>query len=368
MAISSSEPILAPKITTFANRNCVQHDRENRYESVMASAREFEVPDFGLGCAPIGNLYRPLSDEQAMATVLAALSEGARYLDTAPYYGHGRSEQRVGRALRHWTGQRPVLSTKVGRVLDPVTKGEEGDFGYAEPLPFRPRFDYSRDGIRRSLDGSLARLGVERVDIALIHDIGRLTHGDAHPKVLRQVLDEALPALHDARSEGLLRWIGIGVNECEVCLELLERTELDCILLAGRYTLLEQPALTTGVLDLCLKRGTRLIAAGVFNSGLLATKPDASSPYNYADVPPAILKRSRALWQACEAFGVAPQAAAVQFPALHPVVAATIVGAKSPGEVAQILEWRRQSIPVALWTALKKAGFITGDAPIAPAT
>jgi D-threo-aldose 1-dehydrogenase len=333
--------------------------------SVMAKASEFEIPDFGLGCAPIGNLYRPLSDEQAIATVHAALRAGVGYLDTAPFYGHGRSEQRIGEALRGWSGPRPMLSTKVGRVLDPVAKGEEGDFAYAEPLQFHPRFDYSRDGIRRSLEGSFERLGVEHVDIALIHDVGRLTHGDAHPRLLRQVLDEALPALHDARREGLLRWIGIGVNECEVCLELLERAPLDCILLAGRYTLLEQPALTTGLLDLCLGRGTRIIAAGVFNSGLLATKPDASSPYNYADVPPAILERSQALWRACEAFGVAPQAAALQFPSFHPAVAATIIGARSPDEIAQILEWRRQTVPPALWTALKKDGFIAADAPIA---
>jgi len=333
----------------------------------MAKASEFEVPDFGLGCAPIGNLYRPLSDEQAIATVLAALKAGVGYLDTAPFYGHGRSEQRIGEALRSWTGPRPVLSTKVGRVLDPVAKGEEGDFAYAEPLQYRPRFDYSRDGIRRSLEGSFERLGVERIDIALVHDIGRMTHGDAHPKLLRQVMDEALPALHDARSEGLLRWIGIGVNECEVCLELLERVSLDCILLAGRYTLLEQPALTTGLLDFCRKRGTMIVAAGVFNSGLLATKPDASSPYNYADVPPAILARAQALWRGCEAFGVAPQAAAVQFPTLHPAIAATIVGARSPDEIAQILAWRKQTAPPALWTALKKDGFIAADAPTGPA-
>jgi len=341
---------------------------KNQLASVMAKASEFEIPDFGLGCAPIGNLYRALSDEQAIATVVAALKAGVRYLDTAPLYGHGRSEQRIGEALRSWSASRPVLSTKVGRVLDPVAKGEEGDFAYAEPLPFRPRFDYSRDGMRRGLEGSLKRLGVDRVDVALIHDIGRLTHGDTHPKLLRQVLDEALPALHDARSEGLIRWIGIGVNECEVCLELLERAPLDCILLAGRYTLLEQPALTTGLLDLCLTRGTKIIAAGVFNSGLLATKPDASSPYNYANVPPAILERAQALWRACEVFGVAPQAAALQFPAFHPAVAATIVGARSPNEIAQILEWRRQTVPPALWTALKKDGFIVAAAPTASTT
>ena len=233
----------------------------------------FDVPAFGLGCAPIGNLYRAVSDAQAIATVHAALAGGIGYLDTAPYYGHGRSESRIGEGLREWKGARPILSTKVGRVLDPVPPGEEGDFGFAAPLPFRPRFDYSRGGARRSLEESLARLGVERIDIALIHDIGRTTHGDAHPAVMRQVLVETLPELRALKDEGLLRWIGIGVNECEVCLELLPYAELDCILLAGRYTILEQSALTTGLLDMCIVRGVRLLAAGVFNSGLLAARP-----------------------------------------------------------------------------------------------
>jgi D-threo-aldose 1-dehydrogenase len=324
----------------------------------------FKVPDFGLGCAPLGNLYQPIGDAQAIATVHAALAAGVAYIDTAPYYGHGRSEVRIGEALRSWTGARPMLSTKVGRVLDPVAPRGEGDFGYAEPLPFRPRFDYSRAGVRRSLEGSLSRLGVERIDIALIHDIGRLTHGDAHPRLLRQVLDETLPELLAAKNEGLLRWIGIGVNECEVCLELLQHASLDCILLAGRYTILEQPALSSGLLDLCAVRGTRLLAAGVFNSGLLASKPTAASTYNYESAPAAILGRAQDLWTLCETFGVAPQAVSLQFPAAHPVVASTIVGARSPQEVAQLIQWRRDRIPGALWTALKKDGFIAADAPV----
>src|SRR5882724_7637232 len=220
-----------------------------RSSRTMSQGTSFDIPAFGLGCAPLGNLYRRLSNEAAFATIHAALMAGISYLDTAPFYGHGRSEQRIGEALRARTGPRPRLSTKVGRVLDPVAPGGEGDFGYADPLPFRPRFDYSKDGVRRSLEGSLSRLGVARIDMALIHDIGRLTHGEAHPVLLRRVLDETLPALEQARSEGLVGAIGIGVNECEVCLELLAHAPLDCILLAGRYTLLEQPALTSGLLD-----------------------------------------------------------------------------------------------------------------------
>ncbi len=323
-----------------------------------------KLPAFGLGCAPLGNLYEAISDEQAVATVHAALAGGIEYLDTAPYYGHGRSEARIGKGLQSWSGTRPMLSTKVGRVLDSVAPGNEGDFGYADPLPFRPRFDYSRSGVRRSLEGSLSRLGVEHVDIAFIHDIGRLTHGDVHRGILQQVLTETIAELRAARAEGLLRWIGIGVNECEVCLELLPHEALDFILLAGRYTVLEQPALSSGLLELCTKRGVRLIAAGVFNSGLLATRPTAASKYNYSSAPAGILARANAVWTLCESFGVAPQSVALQFPAAHPVVASTVVGARSPEEIAQVTQWRKMSVPGALWTALKNDGFIAADAPV----
>lgn len=330
----------------------------------MTATREIEVPSFGLGCAPVGNLYQAIGEAQAIATIHAALAGGIGFIDTAPYYGHGRSESRIGEALSGWKGARTVLSTKVGRVLDPVAPGRQGDFGFADPLPFRPRFDFSRDGVRRSLEGSLARLGVERIDIALIHDIGRQTHGDAHPSVMRLVLDETIPELHAAREEGLLRWIGIGVNECEVCLELLQHAELDCILLAGRYTVLEQPALSSGLLDICTARAVPLLAAGVFNSGLLSARPVAASKYNYENAPVEILARARRLWETCEKFGVSPQAAALQFPAAHPAVASTIVGARSPDEVADILRWRTEPVPADLWTALKKDGFIAADAPV----
>lgn len=330
----------------------------------MNRSDKFELPDLGLGCAPLGNLYTPISDEQAIATVHAALAGGIQYLDTAPYYGHGRSEVRIGAALKSWNGLRPALSTKVGRVLDPVEPGREGEFGYADPLPFRPRFDYSRSGVRQSLEASLSRLDVQQVDVAYIHDIGRLTHRNEHPTILQQVLTETIPELLSAREEGLLRWIGLGVNECDVCLELLPRVELDVILLAGRYTALEQPALSSGLLDMCATRGTKLVAAGVFNSGLLASRPTPASMYDYQSVPPAVLSRAGELWALCESYGVAPQAVALRFPAAHPVVASTVVGARSPDEIAQVMRWRQVAIPGGLWTALKMAGFIAPDAPI----
>jgi D-threo-aldose 1-dehydrogenase len=191
-----------------------------------------------------------------------------------------------------------------------------------------------------------------------------LTHGAAHPEIFQQVLTETIPQLRAAREQGLVRWIGVGVNECEVCLVLLQREALDCILLAGRYTVLEQPALTSGLLEICAKRGTKLIAAGVFNSGLLASRPTATSKYNYENAPADVLARASRLWALCESCGVPPQAVALQFPAAHPVVASTVVGARSPEEIAQALVWRKAAIPGALWTALKKDGFIAVDAPL----
>lgn len=321
----------------------------------------------GLGGAGIGNLYRAISDEQAVATVHDALASGFGLIDTAPYYGLGRSEARIGAALRLWSGPRPLLSTKVGRVLDPLAPGEvAGDFGFADPLPFHPRFDYSRAGIRRSLEGSLERLGVDHIDFALVHDIGRHTHGDDHPRLFRQFLDEALPELDVARSEGLVGKIGIGVNEWEVALETLQEASLDCILLAGCYTLLDQAAYTSGVLNHCAEKGVRVISAAVFNSGLLATRPNEASTYNYVTASGDVLEKAQRLWRLCEELGVAPQSAALQFPLAHPAVAAVIVGARSPAEVADLARWRCASLPGELWRRLKLDGFIAEGAPVGP--
>jgi D-threo-aldose 1-dehydrogenase len=317
----------------------------------------------GLGGAGLGNLYRAVSDEEAKGAIHKAIASGFGLIDTAPYYGHGLSETRIGAALDLLRDARPLISTKVGRVLEPVDRGDPGDFGFADPMPFRPRFDYSRAGVARSLAGSLERLRIDRIDIALIHDIGAATHGAEHPQILRQALDEALPQLEAARDDGLVCDIGIGVNEWEVCIEVLERARLDCILLAGRYTLLEQPALTSGLLDLCAERGVRVYAAGVFNSGLLATRPSESSTYNYLQAPPEVVGRARRLWDTCEAFGVAPQAAALRFPLGHPAVAGIIVGARNATEVAKATFWRRTEIPAELWEALKDEGFIAREAP-----
>jgi D-threo-aldose 1-dehydrogenase len=319
----------------------------------------------GLGGAGIANLYRAVSAEEAEATIHAALRCGFGLIDTAPFYGHGLSETRIGQALAHWGGPRPLVSSKVGRVLDPVSPGSEGDFGFVEPMPYRPRFDYSRDGVRRSLEGSLERLGIEKLDIALVHDIGARVHGADHGERMRELFDQTLPALHDAQAEGLIGRIGLGVTEWEVCVEILERTHLDVIMLAGRYTLLEQPALTSGMLDLCAERGVRVLAAGVFNSGLLASKPTPQSTYEYLAVPPDILAKALDLWRACEAKRVPLAAAALQFPLRHPAVSCVVVGARSVAEIEQQAAWRKFSIPADVFDVLKRLGLIDSNAPTA---
>jgi D-threo-aldose 1-dehydrogenase len=321
------------------------------------------LPPFGLGGAAIGNLYRATSDADAEATIHAALAGRLGFIDTAPFYGHGRSETRIGAALKSWAGPRPLLSSKVGRVLDPVMPGEEGDFGFADPMPFRPRFDYSRAGVRASLEASLTRLGVDKLDIALVHDISPLVHGDEYPRQLKIVLDEALPELEAARAEGLVARIGLGVNETATCLDISERAPLDCVLLAGRYTLLEQGALTSCALDALHARGVSVIAAGVFNSGLLASAPSPESTYNYQPAPADMLARAARIWRICAGFGIPAQAAALRFPGAHPAIACVLVGARSAGEIADLLRWRAAAIPNELWAALTSERMLAEGAP-----
>jgi D-threo-aldose 1-dehydrogenase len=189
-----------------------------------------------------------------------------------------------------------------------------------------------------------------------------MTHGAEHPRVLRQVLEETLPALREASTQGLVDRIGIGVNEWEVCVELLSQVELDVVLLAGRYTLLEQPA--SGMLDLCAALGVRVLAGGVFNSGLLATRPGGASTYNYEPAHAAVIERARRLWDLCAEFGVAPQAAALQFPTAHPAIGTVLAGARSPQEVAEIASWSQAALPAELWARLRETGFIARDAPV----
>lgn len=310
-----------------------------------------ELPPLGMGTAAIGNLYRAMSDADAEATVHAALDAGIRYFDTAPHYGFGLAETRLGRAL---DGGRDVfVSTKVGRLLVPTEDRARERHAFVDALPYEPVFDYSRDGVRQSFEESLARLRRDHVDLLFAHDIDRLTHGDRHDAMLRIFLDEGYPAMRQLRDEGAVGAIGVGVNEIAICLDLLERIELDVILLAGRYTLLDRSA-ADELLPLCAAKGVRLVIGGPYNSGILAQPLSqvGTRMFDYAPASADMLARTRAVDADCARFGVPLPVAALQFPVRHPAVASVIPGMASPSEVAENVARFAARVPDDLWTAL----------------
>jgi D-threo-aldose 1-dehydrogenase len=326
------------------------------------------VTALGLGCAAIGNLYRPVSDADARGAIRCALQRGLQLFDTAPFYGFGLSEMRLGQELAPLPN-RPLISTKVGRRLVPCEVDGESRVrqGYASPLPFEPVFDYSYDGVMRSHEDSLRRLQVDHVDILLAHDIGRATHGTDDPERRTEFLRGGLKAMQKLRESGAVKAIGLGVNEWQVCIELLDTAEFDCFLLAGRYTLLDQSALAM-LLPRCAERDISIIAGGVFNSGILVngSAHAAQSHFDYAAPSPEIIEHVRRLEKICSEFKVPLPAAAIQFTSAHPQIASVIVGCASVREVDQMVEWSSQSIAPAFWSALVQAGLLPENAPTPP--
>ena len=328
-----------------------------RFDDVKAADSGTQsLPSLGFGCAPIGNLYETVSEEDAEGALREALADGIRYFDTAPYYGYGLSETRLGRALVGRPRRGFVVSTKVGRRIEFSTGASNDGFAVSG---HRAIFDYSRDGIRRSLDSSLARLRLDRIDILLLHDPGQLTHGDNHKEMLKRCLDEALPAMAELKDAGVVDFIGIGVNEQEVCLEIMPRFDLDYILLAGRYTLLEQRA-SVEVLAEAQKRAVKVIVAGPFNSGLLANADNPGTTYDYRPVHPTLLERARQIYALCASEDVDVGAAALQFPLAHPAVASVVAGLRTRQEVASAIHRLTAPIPSRLWTRLKEANVLDG--------
>jgi D-threo-aldose 1-dehydrogenase len=321
------------------------------------------VSALGLGMAPLGDLRALHDDATALATVEAALAAGITLFDAAPLYGHGLAEHRLGTILKRAPRDRFVLSTKVGRVLRPLARGETlAVQGFVGGLPFAARFDYSRDGALRSIEQSLLRLATDRLDIVLIHDIDVWTHGAAaQPRIFAEALDGAYAALAQLRAEGVVRAIGIGVNEAEVCQAFAARADLDCVLLAGRYTLLEQGGLA--FLDEAARRGIGVMLGGVFNSGVLATGSAGGGAYNYRPPPPAVLDRVRRLEAVCARFDTALPVAALRFALAHPAVSSAVLGAVAPEEVARNLAALATPVPPALWPALTEAGLLEPGAP-----
>ena len=325
------------------------------------------VTELGFGGAGLGNLYREVPDEAVAETLDAAWRQGVRYFDTAPYYGFGLSEARLGAYLRGRDRSSFVLSTKVGRLLVPAhrVKGAAERHGFCSPMPFEPVYDYSHDGALHSFEASLARLGLERIDLLLLHDLGEQTHGADHPAIFAEAMDGAYRALDRLRGEGLVQAIGLGVNEWEVCDQAMDHGDFDCFLLAGRYTLLEQGALDR-FLPRCQARGVAVIVGGPYNSGILATGVlgDGRPCYNYAPAPDAVIKRVGRIERVCRAFAVPLPAAALQFPLAHPAVAAVIPGLASGEDVRQALAYYRHPIPSAFWQALRDAGLMHREAPL----
>ena len=326
-------------------------------------ATDLEVGRLGLGCAPLGNLYREVSDTAATATVHTAWNMGIRLFDTAPHYGQGLSERRVGDALRHAGGLDYVLSTKVGRLLAPAGYAEERH-GFVSPMPFDIVYDYSYGGVMRSFEDSLQRLGLDRIDILLMHDIGRATHGESNDLLFRVAMDGGYRAMTELRENGDVRAIGIGANEAEVCEVALQRGDWDCFLLAGRYTLLEQEA-QQSFLPLCMARNCSVLIGGPYNSGILVSgvRTGHTAYYNYRPAPPDVIEKVARLEALCRQFEIPLAAAALQFPLAHPAVASVVPGVDSVDRVNHTLRLFRTPIPEAFWPALKAEGLLAEETP-----
>src|SRR5579872_5191033 len=315
----------------------------------------------GFGAAVLGNLYAEVSDAVADAAIEVALESGIRYFDTAPHYGYGLSESRLGRALAARSATGAVLSTKVGRLIVPTANDGVQSDGFAV-TGRRSVFDYSRDGILRSFESSLRRLRRQRVEVLLLHDVGQMTHGRHHESMLRQALEEALPTMRRLKEMGSCLAVGIGVNESAVCMELMGRCDLDCILLAGRYTLLEQQTINT-VMAEAHRRKIAVIIGGAFNSGLLAGATEPGTTYNYGPADVETGERARRMYAICSSLNVDVGAAALQFVLAHPAVVSVIPGLRSPDEVRTAVQRVHAQIPGRLWQELRAAGLLLPDSP-----
>lgn len=320
----------------------------------------------GFGAAPLGNLYRKVSEEDAQSALQAAYDAGIRYFDTAPQYGLGISEGRVGEALKRFSDQSVQLSTKVGRLLIDCAPDEVTPEAFVDVPQKRIVFDYSYDGVMRSFEASKARLRLDEIDILLVHDVDVFSHGsqEVSDAKVRELFDKGgYRALHELRDAGEISAIGAGVNEWQVCERLLGLGDFDGFLLAGRYTLLEQDALTS-FLPLCIERDVGIILGGPYNSGILATGPISGAKYNYEDAPQEILERVTKIQAVCQEHSTPLIAAALQFVLGHPAVKTVIPGAVNKDEVAANVALLEKPIPDDLWQDLRSAGLIRPDAPV----
>lgn len=316
------------------------------------------IPNIGLGGAPLGNMFQPVDEAVADATLQAAWEAGIRLYDTSPHYGAGLSEQRFGRLLSGKPRDEFVLSTKVGRLLQPADRPENAGPFVDEP-PYRRVIDYSADGARRSLEDSLKRLGVERLDIVYIHDVSEDQYGPQWREYFAQAMQGAAKALTRLREEGVIRGWGLGVNLIEPCRLALQQSDPDVFLLAGRYSLLEQRAPLDKLFPECLERGVGIVVGGPFNSGVLA----GGQHYDYAPIQAPIKEKTARIQAVCARFGVDMRAAALQFCLAHPAVLAVIPGTANPQRPAQYMQQLRARIPGEFWQALRDERLVEPDAP-----
>jgi D-threo-aldose 1-dehydrogenase len=319
-----------------------------------------EVTEYGFGGASLGNLYHAVTREDAMATLEAAWGAGMRYFDTAPHYGFGLSERRFGDYLRDKPRKDYVLSTKVGRLLQPVPEDQVPDLGFVDPLPFKEQYDYSYDGIMRSVEASYARLGLNRIDILYVHDIGVYTHGVELTKLhLGQLLGGGVKALEELKSSGVISAYGLGVNEVEICLEVMRRAPLDCILLAGRYSLLDRSA-EAELIPLCRQTRTSLVIGGVFNSGILATGARPGANFDYGEASPDILSKVAAMEKIAAEGSYPLAAAAMRFPLDEPCVATVLIGTAKASSVKRNMDLLTTRVPIGEYEKYRRHTTVQG--------
>jgi D-threo-aldose 1-dehydrogenase len=322
------------------------------------------VTDMGFGAAPIGNFLKPISEETSAAMIERAWAAGIRYFDTAPLYGHGLSELRLGQALRWKPRKDYVVSSKVGRLLHPAPRESIVFTPWVDAAAFRIEFDYSYDGAMRSLEDTLQRMAIERIDIAFIHDCDVFTHGEKQQKIyFKEAMEGSYRALLKLREEGVVKAIGFGVNEWQVCHEALKRGDFDCFLLAGRYTLLEQESLDE-FLPLCDARKAAVVIGGGLNSGILATGAVPGAKYNYSPAPDHVMDKVRKIETVCARHKVPLPAAALQFLLAHPAIAAHVPGTRTVEQMGQNIAWISHPIPVDFWAELKHKKLLREDAPV----
>lgn len=321
-----------------------------------------EVTTLSFGAAPIGNFIKPFTDAEARQMVDQSWEQGVRYFDTAALYGHGLSEYRLGHALRERPRHEYILSTKVGRILRAAAPGTFDSGLWTNPPPMAAHYDYTYDGVMRSFEDALQRLMTDHVEIVYMHDIDRYTHGDGQAEVFKTAVEDGFRALMKLREQGAVRAIGIGVNEADVLAEAIRRTDCDAVLLAGRYTLLEQEPLDD-LLPLCAKRDLGVVLGGVYNSGILATGTREGAKFNYGPAPKDVMERASRLEVVCRRYGVPLPAAAIQFAAAHPVVSSVCIGSRTQAQQAGTADYLQRDIPTELWTDLRAEGLIRPDAP-----